>query len=207
MPVIARESGAEDKLLRPLCAKLLPPTLPEREGWVDREALHGFHGRNRKPQMALAEALGLTDWAQPAGGCCFLTDESYSEKLTDLWRARGTREYELDDIMLLKVGRHVRPAEHFKLIIGREEGENNFLQGYRHRFTALQTTSHKGPLCLIDGAPTRDDLSLAARIVARYGQGKTAPAVTVSVAHPDGTGELLEVTPLPPTELPASWHV
>jgi tRNA-specific 2-thiouridylase len=73
MPIIARESGADDRLLRPLCAKHLPPTLPEREGWVDREELYDFHGRNRKPQFALARRFGFEDWSQPAGGCCFLT--------------------------------------------------------------------------------------------------------------------------------------
>ena len=159
MPIIASESGADDRLLRPLCAKLLPPTLPEREGWVDREALFDFSGRNRKPQMALAESLGFEDWAQPAGGCCFLTDAQYSNKLVDLWEARGSREYELDDVMLLKVGRHLRPAPNFKLIIGRELGENRYLEGYRNTYPAMYATSHNGPLCLIDGEPGSEDLS------------------------------------------------
>ncbi|HSS65797.1 MAG TPA: tRNA (5-methylaminomethyl-2-thiouridylate)-methyltransferase, partial [Gammaproteobacteria bacterium] len=118
MPIVAADSGAGDRLLRPLCAKHLSPTLPERKGWVDRERLHAFHGRSRKPQFALAASFGIEDYAQPAGGCCFLTDSSYSSKLEDLWRARGDREYELDDIMLLKVGRHLRPRNNFKLIIG-----------------------------------------------------------------------------------------
>ncbi|MEM7016142.1 MAG: tRNA (5-methylaminomethyl-2-thiouridylate)-methyltransferase, partial [Pseudomonadota bacterium] len=73
MPVIAEESGALDLLLRPLCAQLLSPTRPEREGWVDRKQLYGFNGRSRGPQMALAEHYNFKDYAQPAGGCCFLT--------------------------------------------------------------------------------------------------------------------------------------
>lgn len=71
MPVIAAESGADERLLRPLCAKYLPITLPEREGWVDREQLFDFSGRSRKPQMALADQLNIEEYAQPAGGCCF----------------------------------------------------------------------------------------------------------------------------------------
>ena len=106
-PVIARESGANDRLLRPLCAQLQPPTLAEEEGWVDRQKLHAFSGRSRKPQMALAASFGFSDYAQPAGGCCFLTDSSYARKLNDLWQSRQRRDYELDDIMLLKVGRHI----------------------------------------------------------------------------------------------------
>ena len=207
MPVIARESGANDRLLRPLTALNLPPTLPEREGWVDRGKLFGFHGRDRKPQMALAQSFGFTDYAQPAGGCCFLTDEQYAGKLADLWRARAERDYDFDDIMLLKVGRHIRPAPHYKLIVGREEGENNFLAGYRSQFVHLCTTSHAGPLTLIDGAPKRDDLMLAARIAARYSQGRMAELVQVDVHHPNGVGETLSVAPLLPTELDSAWHV
>ena len=207
MPLIARESGTDDLLLRPLCAKNLPPTRPEREGWVDRAALYGFHGRNRKPQMALAESFGFSDYAQPAGGCCFLTDAQYASKLQDLWDARGERDYELDDIMLLKVGRHIRPASRYKLIVGREEGENRFLEGYRKRFLHLRTTEFPGPLALIDGAPQPGDVTLAARILARYSQGRTAPRVDVSAHHTNGVVEMLNVAPLPPTELPAAWHV
>lgn len=207
MPIIARESGADDRLLRPLCAKNLPATLPEREGWVQRDALFDFHGRNRKPQIQLAESLGFTDWAQPAGGCCFLTDEHYARKLSDLWGARGTREYELDDIMLLKVGRHIRPAPNFKLIVGREEGENAYLQGYKHQFTTLRSISHKGPLCLIDGTPSAADVELGARVLARYSQGRNADRVIVVAEEPSGVAQELTVAPLPPAEIPAAWHV
>jgi len=207
MPVVARESGAEDRLLRPLCAKNLPPTLPEREGWVDRDKLYDFSGRNRKPQMALAKQFGFEDYASPAGGCCFLTDEAYSRKLVDLWQARGNREYEMDDIMLLKVGRHIRPAPHYKLIVSREEGENNFLSGYRKQYIHLVTTSHPGPLVLVDGEPSDADLELAARIAARYGKGRTAEKVTVEVHTPGGEVRTLEVAPLPPHEMKEEWMV
>ena len=91
MPIVAKQSGADDLLLRPLCAKNLAPTLPEREGWVDRDKLHDITGRSRKPQMAMAKGFGIDDYAQPAGGCCFLTDKNYSAKLVDLWQAQGER--------------------------------------------------------------------------------------------------------------------
>ncbi len=207
MPVVARESGAEDRLLRPLCAKNLPRTLAEREGWVDRERLYDFSGRTRKPQIALAEQLGFTEWATPAGGCCFLTDETYSRKLVDLWQARGHREYELDDIMLLKVGRHIRPKPNFKLIVGREEGENQFMEGYRKQFTTLRTTSCTGPLVLADGELSEADLELAARITARYSKGRAAERVTVEVSAYGGEPKVLDVTPLPPHEVSEQWMI
>jgi tRNA U34 2-thiouridine synthase MnmA/TrmU len=207
MPFIARESGADDLLLRPLCAKNLPPTRPEREGWVDREQLHDFGGRSRKPQMALAARYGFADYAQPAGGCCFLTDAQYSRKLADLWRVRGSRRYELDDIMLLKVGRHLRPRPHFKLIIGREEGENRFLQGYRKQFTHLFSTSHNGPLVLIDGDVSQKDLTLAAQITARFGQGRDASRVEVEIHTCDGATQTLTVAPLGSDDIPGDWYL
>jgi len=206
MPVIARESGADERLLRPLCAKNLPETLPEREGWVNRDALLGFNGRTRKPQMALADQYGFKDYATPAGGCCFLTDKSYSEKLVDLWKFRGNKEYELDDIMLLKVGRHIRPNDGYKLIIARDEGESRFLQGYKKAFTWLQTTSHGGPLTLVEGKISEEELPLAARLVARFSQGRDAENVSVECVR-NGKTTTLEVVPMPVHEVPAEWYV
>ena len=207
MPVVQRESGAGDLLLRPLCAKHLPPTLPEREGWVDRDELYDFSGRSRKPQMALAQHYGFSDYATPAGGCCFLTDKAYSQKLVDMWQHRATRNYQLDDIILLKVGRHLRPRPHFKMIVSREEGEGKFLEGYRKQFLHLRPLSHKGPLVLIDGDVDPDDVKLAARIAARYSQGWDAPLVEFEVVAPDQARETIRVSPLPKDELSAAWHI
>jgi len=251
MPIISEESGADDRLLRPLCAQNLPETLPEREGWVNRDELHDFSGRTRKPQMALAEKFGFDDYAQPAGGCCFLTDKAYSVKLTDfdfsgrtrkpqmalaekfgfddyaqpaggccfltdkaysvkltdLWASRGKKEYEIDDIMLLKVGRHFRPKPNFKLIVAREEGENNFLQGYKKQFITLRTMSHKGPLTLLDGTVEEGDLELAAKIVARFSQGRDAENVDVEVAELGEVIKNVSVKPFAIEEIQEAWRV
>jgi len=207
MPIISEESGADDRLLRPLCAQNLPETLPEREGWVNRDELHDFSGRTRKPQMALAEKFGFDDYAQPAGGCCFLTDKAYSVKLTDLWASRGKKEYEIDDIMLLKVGRHFRPKPNFKLIVAREEGENNFLQGYKKQFITLRTMSHKGPLTLLDGTIEEGDIELAAKIVARFSQGRDAQSVDVEVAELGEVIKNVNVKPFAAEEIQETWRV
>lgn len=207
MPVIQKVSGAGDLLLRPLCAKKLPPTLPEREGWIDREKLLDFHGRGRKPQMALAAKFKFEDYAQPAGGCCFLTDQAYSHKLADLWQSRGERDYEMDDIMLLKVGRHIRPKPHFKLIISREEGESRFLEGYRKQFVHIRTVSHGGPLTLVDGEVSEDDIALAAQLVARFSQGRDAEHVDVEINRKDGSQQQLQVRPLAADNIPQEWYI
>ena len=207
MPIVAKQSGADDLLLRPLCAKNLPATLPEIEGWVDREKLHDITGRSRKPQIAMANEFGFDDYAQPAGGCCFLTDKYYSAKLVDLWKSHGNKEYELDDVMLLKVGRHIRPQANFKLIVAREEGEGRFLQGYKKDFISMNCSSHPGPLVLIDGFPSAEDLYLAARITARYSQGREAGQVDINITNKDGSERTLQVKPLKKEEMPKEWHI
>ena len=205
MPIVQKDSGIEDRLLRPLCAKNLPETLPEREGWVDRDKLLDFSGRNRKPQIALAKHFGFEDFAQPAGGCCFLTDESYSVKLSDLWKSRGEKTYELDDIMLLKVGRHIRPENNYKIIIAREEGEAKYLQGYKKQYDSLKTTSHSGPLALIDGTPDQEQLNLAASIVARYSKGRDETSVTLVYQKKSGEQMEMTVKPAKPEQISKEW--
>lgn len=207
MPIISAESGADDLLLRPLCAKNLPETLPEREGWVDREKLYDFSGRNRKPQIALAKSFGLNDFATPAGGCCFLTDKNYSDKLVDLWTARNSREYEMDDIMLLKVGRHIRPAPGFKLIVARDAGESKFLEGYRKQFPSIYALSHSGPMALIDGDFKQEDYALAAGIVARFGQGRNADEVELDITIPEQGHQQIKTTPLAAEDVLQEWYV
>lgn len=206
LPMVCRESGAFDLLLRPLSARLLPPTLPERAGWVDRDRLLDISGRSRSRQIELAARYGIEDYAQPAGGCCFLTDAAYSNKLRDLWRSRGDRDYDFDDIMLLKVGRHLRPRPHFKLIVARDAGEDRFLQGYRRSFPYLQAVSHAGPLALLQGDADRNDLELAARITARYGKGRNEPLVSIRAVY-GNLENVFQVRPLGTGEIPRSWYL
>jgi tRNA-uridine 2-sulfurtransferase len=208
MPIISNESGAEDRLLRPLCAQNLPPTLPEREKWVDREQLHGFSGRSRKPQIELARQFGFEDYAQPAGGCCFLTDENYSVRLQDLWDNRGQKKYDLDDIMLLKVGRHIRPEAGFKLIIAREEGETRFLSGYKNQFQSIKTISHSGPLALVEGETLNpQQIELACAIIARFSKGKNADQVELNYSAPGEDPFPVKVKALAAHQMPQSWYL
>ena len=208
MPVVAAQSGADDLLLRPLCALNLPPTRPEMEGWVEREQMLDFSGRSRKPQMALAAQFGFEDYAQPAGGCCFLTDQSYSVKLQDLWDNRGRREYELDDIMLLKVGRHIRPSKAFKLIIAREEGETRYLSGYKRQFQTIKTVSHGGPLALVEGEQLNpEQLELACAITARFSQGRDAESVELRFSDREQDTRNLQVKPLRADQINPEWVI
>jgi predicted ribosome quality control (RQC) complex YloA/Tae2 family protein len=109
--------------------------------------------------------------------------------------------------MLLKVGRHIRPKPSYKLIVSREEGENKFLKGYRKHFTSIETQSCGGPLTLIDGTATEEDLETASRIVARFSQGKNESCVTVKITHINGDETTMEVPPMPPSEIKQEWYV
>ncbi|MFT5220524.1 MAG: tRNA-specific 2-thiouridylase [Gammaproteobacteria bacterium] len=206
MPVIAQESGADDLLLRPLCAQNLEPTRPELEGWVDRSQLKNITGRSRKPQIELAQHFGFEDYAQPAGGCCFLTDENYAVRLQDLWDNRGSRQYELDDIMLLKVGRHIRPSDSYKLIIAREEGETRFLSGYKRQYQTIKTVSHAGPLTVIEGADlNQDQIELACAITARYSKGRDADLVELLFIDKNQSEQSINIKPYPVADIPHHW--
>ena len=169
--IIERESGLDGRLLRPLSALLLPPTIPEQEGIVDRARLLDISGRSRQRQMALAEELGVTDWPQPAGGCCYLTDESFSRKFFDVLDAREargeSRRIERDDVVLLSTGRHFRLSPRAKLIVGRSEVENALLEHHVEGRARLEARAVLGPVALVEGVPTWEERQLAARIVAR----------------------------------------
>jgi tRNA-uridine 2-sulfurtransferase len=181
--IIERDGGLTGRLLRPLSAKLLPPTIPEEEGRIDRNQLLDISGRSRQRQMALAAELGVRDWPQPAGGCCYLTDENFSRKFFDILDSRESRgaprKIDKDDIVLLSTGRHFRLSPRAKLVVGRSEMENVLLEKYTAGRARLEAKDVPGPVALVEGEATWEERVLAARIVARYGQGKDAPRITV----------------------------
>jgi tRNA-specific 2-thiouridylase len=197
---IEKESGLKGRLVRPLSAKLLPPSIPELEGILDRSKLGDLNGRGRTRQIAMAQQMGLAEWPQPAGGCCFLTDESFSRKFFDILGQRQAagqpRRIDRDDVVLMTTGRHFRLSPTVKLIVGRTEVENVTLESYagesRARLVAL---GHAGPLALVEGVPTWEQRQLAAGILARYGKGKDQPSVEVEWRDADGAVELLQVEP------------
>jgi tRNA U34 2-thiouridine synthase MnmA/TrmU len=196
--IIERESGLDGRLLRPLSAKLLPPTIPEREGLVDRERLEAISGRSRGRQMELAEELGIEDYPQPAGGCCYLTDESFGKKFFDVLDAREAageeRRIRREDVVLLSTGRHFRLSPRAKLVVGRTEVENALLEHHVDGRARLEARDVLGPVALVEGEPTWEERVLAARIVARYGKGKDRERVAVEWRE----GELLETYEVEP---------
>lgn len=194
LKIIERDSGLEGLILRPLSAQLLDPTVPEIKGWVKREELYDVSGRSRKPQMAAAKTLGMEDYPQPAGGCCFLADERFSDRLRDFFEHNAKTDLTHEDVILLKVGRHFRISGEVKAIVGRNERENNFLKAFekgRHAFRLLDyPAAHV--LAEIKGEVRPQDLEAVARLAARYSDGKAESSVRVEHSH-GGHAQVLEV--------------
>jgi hypothetical protein len=194
LPVVDRRTNLQGRILRPLSAKLLTPTIPEHEGLVDRELLYGISGRSRKEQMTLAAELGITEYPQPAGGSCFLTDESFAERFNDLMGHRAERAIEYDEVHLLAIGRHLRLGERLKLIIGRDQPENDYLETHAGGRVMLQAKDLPGATVLLEGPANEAELRAAAAVTARYGKGRDLPVVSVEVRTQGGL-HVFAVTP------------
>jgi len=166
LSLIARESGFEDLILRPLSAKHLPSTVPEKQGWVSRDQLMDFSGRSRKPQMELAKRLNIKEYPSPAGGC-LLTDIVFSRRLKDLFSSG--LQIERRDIELLRLGRHLRLGPKEKLIVGRKKEENQAISALSKEDDLLFTTvSVPGPTALAMGKLSDESEKVATSIVVSY---------------------------------------
>lgn len=189
---IDKEAGVVGSVLRPLCAKLLRITIPEEKGAVNRELLYAFNGRSRKPQMALAKEFGLEDYPLPAGGCR-LTDPVFSAKLKDL--LANNLSPAMKDIELLKIGRHFRLSPSCKIVVGRDESENELIQSLASRSDCLLKVEDCGsPTTLITGGITDERIRIAASICARYSDVKNLEAVDVSVNR-EGNNFVIRIIP------------
>jgi len=195
LKTIETDSGLSGLVLRPLSAALLDPTIPEIKGWVDRSKLLALSGRSRKPQMALAKDLKMEDYPQPAGGCCYLTDPQYAAKLQDVFDHEGKENLTHEHVLMLKVGRHFRISDRIKLIVGRNEKENNFLKVYekdRHVFRILEHPSAH-VLAEIKGTLSSEEAQLLASIAVRYSDAPAGSSVSVEHAFGGSVETVLAV--------------
>jgi tRNA U34 2-thiouridine synthase MnmA/TrmU len=164
---ILKASNLNGRLLRPLSAKLLKPTVMEEQGIVDREKLFSIHGRGRKQQLELAAKYKITEYASPAGGC-LLTDSNIAARLRDLFLHH--KDCNAADTYLLTVGRHFRLDNGSKLIVARNENEVKKLALYKDSSSFYFEPSFKGPSAIVRGEPELDIMPLAASIIRRYGR-------------------------------------
>ncbi|HOK40657.1 MAG TPA: 7-cyano-7-deazaguanine synthase [bacterium] len=166
--LIEKKAELKGLIVRPLSAKFLPLTIPEQQGWINRELLCNIQGRSRKIQFELAEKFGIENYSTPAGGC-LLTDESFSKKVKDLLKYKLNAN--LSEFVLLKKGRHFRLSNEYKLISGRNHKENIYLKSYaeKNNLPILKARDVVGSLGILDNDLFNDEIiKLAARIVLRY---------------------------------------
>ena len=171
--IVEKCSGLKGRLIRPLSAKLLEPTVPELEGKLDREKLLDLSGRGRERQIALAAELGVVDYPSPAGGCK-LTEAGFCRKLKDLMDHEGLRNRLL--LELLKVGRRFRLPDGTGVILGRDAHENEKLSRNQSALPpgcVLLTPEGPGPVALLPEVKSAADLTLARGIVRAWSRGGT----------------------------------
>ncbi|HET6420030.1 MAG TPA: hypothetical protein VFG19_07730 [Geobacteraceae bacterium] len=164
--LIERESGLEGLLLRPLSARHFAPTVPELEGWVDRSKLPAIQGRSRKEQMQMAEELDVRNYPCPAGGC-LLTELSFVSKIKDVFD--HAEELKIRDFQMLKAGRHFRVGKGTKVIIGRNEADNQVLEKFlQPGESAVRWAEGSGPMGIVTGEQDDSLLEIAGKILLRY---------------------------------------
>ena len=200
LKVIEKESGLEGLVLRPLSARLLPETIPEREGWVARDKLLNFSGRTRKPQIDLAKTFNIKDYPCAAGGC-LLTDPGFAKRVKDLI---NYGELSLNNVELLKIGRHFRISENTKLAVGRNKKENEELVNLskENDYLFFPNEGLAGPTSLGRGNFSEDLIKLSCSITCRYCDldGKT-DADIIYKRIPEKEDRIFKVSPVDDAEL------
>ncbi len=170
---IEEGSGLKGLLVRPLCARLFEPTIPEKEGWIDRDRLLRIAGRSRKEQIQLAGQFNIASYNQPGGGC-LLTDSNFSLRMQDTLD-HGYRNFR--ETVALQWGRHFRLSPDFKVVLGRDEEENESLLRYAHRDDyVMQLADGNGPTVILKGNnPPEEILQTAAGLIQRFSRFRDDP--------------------------------
>ncbi|RNJ76858.1 MAG: DUF814 domain-containing protein [Nitrosopumilus sp. H8] len=180
---IEKESGLVGKIVRPLSAALLPSTDPERDGLIKRENLGMIRGRTRRNQLRMAKEYGIEN-PPNAGGGCLLTDPQFGSKARDLFEHTETPT--INDIDLLKVGRHFRLDGHTKLIVGRNKDENEIIDALALKDDILlEARDHMGPISILRGKTAGEHTDLASSVTLRYSDAPEGQEGVVKVRGAD----------------------
>jgi tRNA-uridine 2-sulfurtransferase len=178
LQTVLDESNCDGLLLRPMSALRLTPTIAEEKGWVDRSKLEGITGRSRARQLELAKEIGLEDFESPGGGC-LLTDESFGKKMFDFIKYD---KFEVKDIPIMKFGRHFRLENGAKLVIGRNQEENAYLEEIENeKYVHLRTVGIPGPHALLSKSANEADIALAKQAILTYTKAQEGEEYGVSI--------------------------
>ncbi len=208
MALIDREAGLQGYVVRPLSAKLLKPTIPEKDGLIDREKMLDIRGRSRKEQIRIAkDDYGMTENLCSSGGC-LLTDPHFADRMRDLLDNDDTAS--VKDARFLRIGRHFRISENLKVIVSRDEGENDKLEKLAGPDDFLFYPAHedvRGPLSVAKGSFGNGDLDDIFSLVARYCKGINGDSVKIEYRRKKGGGAWAgSATPAPEKQI-NSWRI
>ncbi len=165
-------SGLAGRVVRPLCGQLLPVTLLEQSGQVNRSSFHRFYGTSRSPQQQLAISLGLNvDLASTYASQCRLTSSPTAERVRHLLQIQSP----LTNLSagLMQLGRHFTSASGTLLVVGRNQVENEkieqlFAAGSSPQQTLLSLPQNKGPLVFVDNVQDPTAIELANELLEKY---------------------------------------
>ncbi|HIS08600.1 MAG TPA: MnmA/TRMU family protein [Candidatus Scatomorpha intestinipullorum] len=158
--------NAQGLVVRPMSAKLLPITIPEQKGWIDRERLLDIHGRGRERQLKMVEEYGIKNYAKPGGGC-LLTDTSIANKIKDL---QSHREIVFEDMEMVKYGRYFILPNGGRCVIARNEDENQKLSFKHPKMSKIELLNCLGPLGLVEKDSSQEDKEMAIALTLTYGK-------------------------------------
>jgi hypothetical protein len=185
LKIVAAEAGVEEVLVRPLSALVLPETPVEKRGLLDRSRLLGLNGRTRKGHREVIARFGITEVPTVSGGCC-LAEPNFSRRLRDVRLHEGV--HDLDAVRLLFYGRHFRLGDAVKLVVGRDQADNDALEQFSPRgYLWIHATEGNGPTCLLNATADDEELALACSIVAYYIKASANGPVRLTVRMPDGS--------------------
>ena len=169
LKIIENETQTNGKIVRPLSFRHLPLTDAEAQGLVNREQLGDIKGRSRRGQLQLAKKYDIADPPNAAGGC-LLTDPAFSKRVRDLYDHSKDTIPDMNDVELLKIGRHFRLSENTKLIVGRNKMENEILVSLKlDDDIIIEVSNHVGPTCLLrTKKQSEKEIEIAAATALRY---------------------------------------
>lgn len=199
LQTVLNESNCEGLLLRPMSAKHLAPTIAETEGWVDRDKLEAIQGRSRERQFELAKQYNLTDFESPGGGC-LLTDENFTKKMHDYLKYDT---FEVKDIPVIKYGRQLRLPDGAKLVVGRDEHDNEKIEAVDNdKYVHISTLDMPGPHSLLSKNASAADRELAIRLVLTYSRTQPNESYTIAI-----DGEKVTAQPFEDKKAPHAYFV
>ncbi len=183
---VEKHSGFDGYVVRPLSAKILPETLAEKKGLIQKDRLLDISGRSRKRQIKLAREYGITDFPAPAGGC-HLTDKNFSVRLKDVFKYKKD-SFVRQDFELLKNGRHFRLNPDLKFIVGRDQKDNEcIISNYdRKKDILIELETCPAPDILVPGGCDLETSKKIAAVCIHYSKADIYTSQKTIISTPEG---------------------